>query len=58
MSSEFAHPSLGSQIFFQVFPATLKPLYFKQGEKINNARYLPREIRENLMLRVKKECSK
>ena len=51
----------GWKRFEKAFPETaknLEPLYFKQGEKISNAWYLPREIRENLMLKVKKECSK
>ena len=51
----------GWRRFEKAFPETarnLKPLYFKQGEKISNAWYLPREIRKNLMLKVKEECSK
>jgi DNA repair photolyase len=45
----------------QVFPQVareLKPLYFRQGQKIGNAWYLPGERREQVMLQVKKECDK
>ena len=51
----------GWRRFERAFPEVaknLKPLYFKQGEKISNAWYLPREIRESLMLKVRKECLK
>jgi len=61
VTSTFKPRYNGWRRFEKAFPETaksLKPLYFKEGEKIDNARYLPREIRENLMLRVKEECSK
>lgn len=51
----------GWRRFEKAFPEVaknLKPLYFKQGEKISNAWYLPRKIKEKHMFRVKEECSK
>jgi DNA repair photolyase len=35
-----------------------KPLYFKEGERINNAWYLPYEIRKKILGMVRKECAK
>ena len=43
----------------RVFPeATTKlaPLYFERGERHHNSRYLPRELRLELMRQVKKAC--
>jgi len=43
----------------QVFPevsAKLEPLYFEYGERHHNSRYLPRELRLKLMMKVKNAC--
>ena len=43
----------------QVFPevsAKLEPLYFESGERHHNSRYLPRELRLELMKNVKTAC--
>ena len=43
----------------RVFPdatAKLAPLYFERGERHHNSWYLPRELRLELMKRVKKAC--
>ncbi len=36
----------------------LKTLYFQRGERIQNSQYLPREIRFELMKKVRSECEK
>jgi len=44
--------------FSQTFPTTakqLEPLYFKKGEKIGGYRYLPKQLRYNLMNRIRKQ---
>lgn len=44
----------------RVFPeatAKLAPLYFKHGERHHNSRYLPRELRLELMKQVEKACA-
>ena len=45
--------------FQKSFPEIAKEtyhLYFELGQKVGNSWYLPRELRLNLMLRVKKSC--
>jgi DNA repair photolyase len=45
----------------RVFPeisAELKPLYFEQGERHHNSRYLPRKIRLQLMKAVREACDR
>jgi DNA repair photolyase len=47
--------------FEKIFPKVakkLKPLYFKKGERRGNCWYLPKEIRKEIIMRVKKECQK
>jgi len=45
----------------QAFPeicAKLKPLYFKEGERVGRSFYLPRPLRFRLMKRIAEECGK
>lgn len=59
VSSTFKPRYDGWKRFQKVFPKLaekIKPLYFEQGEKIDNAWYLPQSLREELMQRVKKAC--
>jgi DNA repair photolyase len=61
VTSTFKPKYDGWKRFQKAFPENaenLKSLYFKEGERIGNAWYLPIEIRRNLMSRVKKECLK
>jgi DNA repair photolyase len=47
--------------FRNTFPRVaekLRDLYFKQGEKISNSYYLPKELRFKLMKRVREACDK
>ncbi|MEM5834687.1 MAG: radical SAM protein [Candidatus Aenigmatarchaeota archaeon] len=47
--------------FSLVFPEIaekLKELYFKQGERISNSLYLPREIRLKIMKKVREACDR
>lgn len=49
----------GWRRFQKVFPEIarkIKPLYFDQGEKIDNAWYLPQGLRKKLMRQVKNAC--
>ena len=50
-----------SQKFYEnnfFFWKKLEKLYFKDGERISNSYYLPKEIRYNLMKKVRNICDK
>jgi len=61
VSSTFKPRKDGWLRFKKAFPKVakkLEPLYFKKGERIQNAWYLPKEMRKKLMIKVKKACDK
>jgi DNA repair photolyase len=58
-SSSFKPRPDGWRRIQQVFPqvaSELAPLYFEHGEGHHNSRYLPLELRLELMMKVKKTC--
>jgi len=59
-SSTFKPRPDGWHRFQRVFPETatkLTPLYFEQGKRHHNSWYLPREVRLELMKRIRETCT-